>query len=129
MCLCDNIGPVALILLGWELRASYITVQCVQAVMILSPLLFMPSLYSHSNLKNFYITCTILGIRMHSGPRAKSMHLRRSCVRICQLTTFLIVTRTSIRRRHRSNEVKSHCICLIYGTLLAFSYLCSNCEA
>ena len=43
--------------LGWELRASSITVLCVQAVMILSPSLFMPSLYSHSNLKNFYITC------------------------------------------------------------------------
>ena len=53
MCLCDNIGLVALILLGWELRASYITELCVQAVMILSPL---PPLYSHSNLKNFYIT-------------------------------------------------------------------------
>ena len=37
---------MALILLGWELRASSITVLCVQAVMILSPLLFMPSLYS-----------------------------------------------------------------------------------
>ena len=57
MCLCDNIGLVALILLGWELRASSITVLCVQAVMILSPLLFMPSLYCHSNSKNFYITC------------------------------------------------------------------------
>ena len=57
MCLCDNIGLVALILLGWELRASSITVLCVQAVKILSPLLFMPSLYSHSNSKNFYITC------------------------------------------------------------------------
>ena len=59
MCLCDNIGLVALILLGWELRASSITVLCVQAVMILSPLLFMPSLYSHSNSKNFYITCKL----------------------------------------------------------------------
>ena len=57
MCLCDNIGLVALILLGWELRASSITVLCVQAVMILSPLLFMPSLYSHSNSNNFYTTC------------------------------------------------------------------------
>ena len=57
VCLCDNIGLVALLLLGWELRASSITVLCVQAVMILSPLLFMPSLYSHSNSKNFYITC------------------------------------------------------------------------
>ena len=39
---------MALILLGWELRASYITVLCVQAVLILPPLLFMPSLHSHS---------------------------------------------------------------------------------
>ena len=39
--------------LDWELCASSITVLCVQAVMILSPSLFMPSLYSHSNLKNF----------------------------------------------------------------------------
>ena len=62
MCLCDNIGLVALLLLGWELRASSITVLCVQAVMILSPLLFMPSLYSHSNSKNFYITCTTKSI-------------------------------------------------------------------
>ena len=38
---------------------SSITVLCVQAVMILSPLLFMPSLYSHSNSKNFYITCPL----------------------------------------------------------------------
>ena len=53
---CDNIGLMSLILLGWELRASYITVLCVQAVMILSSLLFMPSLYSHSN---FYITCSL----------------------------------------------------------------------
>ena len=44
---------------GIELRASSITVLCVQAVMILSPLLFMPSLYSHSNSKNFYITCPL----------------------------------------------------------------------
>ena len=53
------IGLVALVLLGWELRASSITVLCVQAVMILSPLLFMPSLHSHSNSKNFYITCPL----------------------------------------------------------------------
>ena len=45
-------GTPALILLDWELRASYITVLCVQAIMILSPLLFMPS---HSDLKNLYI--------------------------------------------------------------------------
>ena len=67
---CDNIGLVALILLGWELGASYITVLSVQAVMIWSPLLFMPSLYSHSN---FYITCplsfliTILDAADHIG--------------------------------------------------------------
>ena len=71
MCLCDNIGLVALILLGWELHASYITLLCVQAIMILftllcvqaimilSSLLFMPPLYSHSNLKNFYVTCIL----------------------------------------------------------------------
>ena len=50
------IGLVALLLLGWELRAFSITVLCVQAVMILSPL---PSLHSHSNSKNFYITCPL----------------------------------------------------------------------
>ena len=50
---------MALILLGWELRASSITVLCVQAVMILSPLPFMPSLYSHSKSKKFYITCPL----------------------------------------------------------------------
>ena len=43
---CDNIGLVSLILLSWELCTSYITVLCVQAITILSPLLFMPSLYS-----------------------------------------------------------------------------------
>ena len=43
VCLCDNIGLVSLILLGWELRVSYITVLCVQGIPILSPL---PSLYS-----------------------------------------------------------------------------------
>ena len=76
MCLCDNIGLVALLLLGWELRASSITVLCVQAVMILSPLLFMPSLYSHSNSKNFYITCihsTTVLCDMHSVPCPHSM--------------------------------------------------------
>ena len=36
-----------------------LSLYCVQAVMILSPLLFMPPLYSHSNSKNFYITCII----------------------------------------------------------------------
>ena len=37
---------------------------------------------------------------MHSGPRAKSMHLwcgQPSCAHACQLTTFLIVTDTYIR--------------------------------
>ena len=37
---------VSLILLGWELYVSYITVLCVQGIPILSPSLFMPSLYS-----------------------------------------------------------------------------------
>ena len=32
--------------LGVELHVSYITVVCVQGIPILSPLLFMPSLYS-----------------------------------------------------------------------------------
>ena len=46
VCLCDNIGLVSLILLGWELHVSYITVLCVQGIPILSPSLYMPSLYS-----------------------------------------------------------------------------------
>ena len=36
----------------------------------------------------------IVGMRMRSGPRAKSVHLRGgwpSCARTCQLMTFLIV--------------------------------------
>ena len=38
---------ISLILLGWELRASYITVLGAQTIpILLSPLLFMPSLYS-----------------------------------------------------------------------------------
>ena len=39
---------VSLILLGWELHdiVSCITVLCVQGIPILSPLIFMPSLYS-----------------------------------------------------------------------------------
>ena len=45
-CLCDNTELVSLILLGWELHVSYITVLCVQGIPILSPLLFMASLYS-----------------------------------------------------------------------------------
>ena len=36
VCLCDNIGLVSLILLGWELHVSYITVLCVQDIPILS---------------------------------------------------------------------------------------------
>ena len=43
---CDNIGLVSLILLGWELHVPYITVLCVQGIPILSPLLFVQSLYS-----------------------------------------------------------------------------------
>ena len=43
---CDNIGLVSSILLGWELHVSSITVLCVQGIPILSPLLFVPSLYS-----------------------------------------------------------------------------------
>ena len=45
MFLCDNIGLVSLIFLGLELRVSYITVLCIQGNLILSPLLFMPSLH------------------------------------------------------------------------------------
>ena len=37
-----------------------LTVLCVQGIPILSLLIFMPSLYSHSNLKNFYIYLSIL---------------------------------------------------------------------
>ena len=86
MCLCDNIGLVALLLLGWELRASSITVLCVQAVMILSPLLFMPSLYSHSNSKNFYITCLISKRRLwapmqsQTSPLGTDAHVDFRCV-------------------------------------------------
>ena len=63
VCLCNNIGLVALILLGWELRASSITVLCVYTSrhdlvsFLCHCMLFMPSLYSRSNSKNFYITC------------------------------------------------------------------------
>ena len=39
-CCCDNIGLVLLILLGCELRVSYITVLCVRGFLILSPLIF-----------------------------------------------------------------------------------------
>ena len=61
MCLCDNIGLVALILLGWELRASSITVLCVQAVMHdLVSFAFYAIPIFHSNSKNFYITCYIV---------------------------------------------------------------------
>ena len=55
VCPCDNIGLVSLILLGWELRVSYITVLCVQGNLILSPLLFMPSLYSTFKIEVFLI--------------------------------------------------------------------------
>ena len=58
-CNCDNIGLVSLILLGWELRVIspyYIyLLLSVQGIPILSLLIFMPSLYSHSNLKKFHI--------------------------------------------------------------------------
>ena len=40
VCISNNVGLVPLILLGWELRGSYVTVLCVQAILILSPLLF-----------------------------------------------------------------------------------------
>ena len=61
-------------------------------------------MYVHVHVCNMYCTCMyvlhgLLEIRMHSGPRAKFMHLRRgrpSCACACQLTTFLIVTDTYI---------------------------------
>ena len=52
-CRRDNIGLLSLILSDWE-YVSYITVLCVQGIPILSLLIFMPSLYSHSNL-NIYL--------------------------------------------------------------------------
>ena len=48
VCLCDSIGLVSLIRLGWELRVSYITVLCVQGIPMLSPILFMPSPIFHT---------------------------------------------------------------------------------
>ena len=48
--LVRQLGLVSLILLGWELRASYITILYVQGIPILSPLLFTPSLFPHYNL-------------------------------------------------------------------------------
>ena len=51
--LCDNTGLVSLILSGWELHASYITVLCVQAITILC-LLPSQGYIPHSN---FYIIC------------------------------------------------------------------------
>ena len=44
---CDNVGLVSLILLSWELHVSYLYL-CTMCTRhpILSPLLFMPSLYS-----------------------------------------------------------------------------------
>ena len=52
VCLCDNIGLVSLILLGWELRVSYITVLCVQGIPILSPLLLCHPYIPHSINEN-----------------------------------------------------------------------------
>ena len=46
---------VSLILLSWELHVSYITVLCVQGIPILSPLHFMPSLYSTFLFEEFLI--------------------------------------------------------------------------
>ena len=45
-CVIDSLG------LG---STCHITVLCVQGILSLSLLIFMPSLYSHSNLKNFCI--------------------------------------------------------------------------
>ena len=90
MCLCDNIGLVALLLLGWELRASSITVLCVQAVMILSPLLFMLSLYSHSNSN-----IIVLGIGITSDA---AVHLFTSAFHIhvqCHVHECLLACRLS----------------------------------
>ena len=52
-------------------------------------------------------TCTpaILLICMHSGPRAKSMHLRPSCVCSCQLVTFLIVMDTYVYTYHENRSL------------------------
>ena len=49
-CRCDNIGLASLILLGWELRVLYHCTMCTRHLDLVSPD-FMPSLYSHSNLK------------------------------------------------------------------------------
>ena len=50
---CDNIGLVSLILLGWKLRVLYHCTMCIRHLDLVS----LPSLYSHSNLKNFTCIC------------------------------------------------------------------------
>ena len=100
---------MALIFLGWELRASYITVLCVQTVMMLSPL---PSLYSHSTLKKFYITCitsilplltTAYHINCHTRvhPPKVRVYKQECCKSNSSLEGFITLPNTSlVNERH-----------------------------
>ena len=53
---------------------SYITVLCVQGILILSPLLFVPSLYSTSKLKILQI------IMWNIGMAQKAKETRSGCL-------------------------------------------------
>ena len=55
------IGLVSLILLGWELHVSYITVQ---GIPILSPLIFMPSLHSIIIWRIFTFICLLSFLKL-----------------------------------------------------------------
>ena len=74
-CRCDNIGLVLLILLRWELRVLYHCTMCSRlGIPILSLLIFMPSLYSHSNLKNSCILIRVCNYAYaHGSARVRVM--------------------------------------------------------
>ena len=61
--LCDNIGLVSLIYLGWELSvvymSMYVTVLCLQAILILSAYFLCQPYIPLSNSKNFSFTLTV----------------------------------------------------------------------
>ena len=55
VCLCDNIGLVSLILLGWELHVLYHCTMCTRHPDLVSfAFCAIPIIIPHYNLKNFF---------------------------------------------------------------------------
>ena len=75
--ICDNIGLVSLIYLGWEfICVVCITLLCVQTILILSAFFLCHPYIPRSNLKNFSFTC--IHIYTYVAWTACTLHLVNS---------------------------------------------------